>query len=102
GHVQCCGPPRAPVFSTCVPAAEVPVPWASEAVVSFAVVAPFSLPAEPAWEAADPVEPVVSTCVPGAEVPVPWAREAVVSFAVVAPFSLPAEPAWDAADPIEP
>ena len=39
-------------------------------LVSFAVVAPFSLLPEPACEAADPVEPLVSTLVAAGEVPV--------------------------------
>jgi len=62
-----------------------------------AVVAPFSLPAEPLPESAEPAEPVVSICVAAAEVPV-CGTELVVSLAVVAPFSLPAEPVPELAE----
>jgi hypothetical protein len=44
-----------------------PAPAAADVVVSLAVVAAFSLLAEPACEAAEPAEFVVSICVPAAD-----------------------------------
>ena len=67
------GPP--PVLArlpAVVPWFPAPVPWfpapaAADVVVSLAVVAAFSLFAEPAWDAAEPAELVVSICVPAAD-----------------------------------
>jgi hypothetical protein len=57
-----------------------------------AVLAPFSLAPEPAWEAAEPAEPCVSVTVAAGELPVAGALVEAVSLAVLAPFS--EAPVW--------